>query len=63
VRAESGDEGSASPAELDGISSRALLKKAFSKSDLPFRVGVLKWAAASPDFRSAIEKDLVELGF
>ena len=32
------------------------LKEAFEESDLPFRVDVLDWYEASPDFQKVIEK-------
>ena len=40
---------------------RAELREAFSESDLSFRVDILEWATASPEFRRAIECDLVPL--
>ena len=35
----------------------ALMKEAFSESDLPFKVDVLDWATTSDEFRSVIEKE------
>ena len=40
---------------------RAELREAFSDSDLGFRVDILEWATASPEFRRAIQGDLVPL--
>jgi hypothetical protein len=38
-----------------------LLRDAVSESELPFRVDFLDWAATSPSFRQAFEKDFVDL--
>lgn len=39
----------------------ALLRQAFSESDLPFKVDIVDWASISPEFREIIEKDSVTL--
>lgn len=39
----------------------ALLREAFSESDLPFKVDIVDWASISPEFRKIIEKDSVTL--
>jgi len=37
------------------LQTRTLLEDAFSESDLPFRVDVVDYRAASPDFRAIID--------
>ncbi|MCD4830701.1 MAG: nucleotidyltransferase domain-containing protein [Anaerohalosphaeraceae bacterium] len=39
----------------------ALLKDAFSESDLPFRVDVLQWCRISPEFKKTIKFQLQTL--
>ncbi len=43
------------PTQLNPETLR-LLKEAFEESDLPFRVDVLDWNEASPEFQKVIEK-------
>ncbi|HZK99066.1 MAG TPA: nucleotidyltransferase domain-containing protein [Caulobacteraceae bacterium] len=35
------------------------LREAFSESDLPFRVDLVEWSAASPSFRARLARDMV----
>lgn len=37
------------------LSRRSALEEDFSKSDLPFKVDLVEWAATSPEFRKLIE--------
>jgi len=41
-----------------GLGTMALIKNAFAESDLPFRVDLLQWCKASPEFRKIIEPEL-----
>lgn len=42
-----------------GLPRLAEISEAFSESDLPWKVDVVDWAAASARFRQAIERDRV----
>ncbi|MHC4165884.1 MAG: nucleotidyltransferase family protein [Planctomycetota bacterium] len=43
------------------LSTLALLKDAFSESDLSFRVDVIQWCRTSPEFRKIIEPQLQQI--
>lgn len=38
------------------LEQEAILKEAFSESDLPMRVDIVNWATLTPDFKKIIEK-------
>ncbi|MXS81835.1 nucleotidyltransferase family protein [Nitrosomonas oligotropha] len=42
-----------------GIDLAAQLAEAFAESDLPYKVDIVDWAAASENFRKVIERDRV----
>lgn len=42
-----------------GIDLAAQLAEAFAESDLPYKVDIVDWSAASERFRKAIERDRV----
>lgn len=43
------------------LSKVAELQNAFSESDLPYRVDVVDWSVVSQEFKTAIQKDMVEI--
>ena len=43
------------------LSQLADLSEAFSESDLPFKVDVVDWRAASPVLQATIDRDSVEI--
>jgi predicted nucleotidyltransferase len=47
--------------EIIDIGTLALLKDAFAESNLPFRVDVIQWCRASPEFKKIIEPQLQQI--